>query len=150
MHIYRGERGFYCFVCHTGGDVIEFTQRYFGIPFIDAEKKLNDDFSLHLPIGEQLDSEARRKAEQKSRERRRQIQERKKQKERLVNAYHAALDAWIELDKVIIQFAPERNYGIITDAYADAIKKIDAAEYALDVAERKLKEFDMNNNGAAS
>ena len=48
--IYRD--GFHCFGCGVHTDVIGFTQRLFGLPrAIDAAKKLNDDFYLHLDIG---------------------------------------------------------------------------------------------------
>ena len=41
------EKGFYhCFGCGKSGDVIAFVRDYFGLSFVDAIKKLNDDFSL--------------------------------------------------------------------------------------------------------
>ena len=44
--------GFHCFGCGVHADVIGFTQRLFGLPRpIDAAKKLNDDFYLHLDVG---------------------------------------------------------------------------------------------------
>lgn len=146
MHIYRGQRGFYCFVCHSGGDVIDFTQQYFGITFGEAQKKLNQDFELGLPIGGQLDKEAKRKADQKARQRRREIRERKKHHQRLQKAYHAALDRFIELDKTMTQNAPERTYGVITDAYSNAARRIEAAAYAVDMAELRLAEFEQKQS----
>ena len=48
--IYRD--GFHCFGCGVHADVIGFTQRLFGLARpIDAAKKLNEDFFLHLDIG---------------------------------------------------------------------------------------------------
>ena len=44
--------GFHCFGCGVHADVIGFTQRLFGLPrAIDAARKLNDDFCLHLDVG---------------------------------------------------------------------------------------------------
>ncbi len=44
--------GFHCFGCGVHADVIAFTQRLFGLPRpIDAAKKLNEDFYLHLDLG---------------------------------------------------------------------------------------------------
>ncbi len=44
--------GFHCFGCGVHADVIGFTQRLFGLPRpIDAAKKLNEDFYLHLDLG---------------------------------------------------------------------------------------------------
>ena len=50
MKIYPGQRGFHCFGCHTGGSVIDFTMKLYDIPFRDAIKKLNADFSLGLSV----------------------------------------------------------------------------------------------------
>ena len=47
--IYRD--GFHCFGCGVHADVIGFTQRLFGLARpIDAAKKLNEDFLLHLDV----------------------------------------------------------------------------------------------------
>ena len=43
--------GFHCFGCGVHADVIGFTQRLFGLARpIDAAKKLNEDFLLHLDV----------------------------------------------------------------------------------------------------
>ena len=56
MRIYRNS--YHCFVCHATGDVIQFVQSVLGLSFQDAMKRLNEDFGLHLPIGEErVDSE---------------------------------------------------------------------------------------------
>ena len=42
----------HCFGCGTHVDVIGFTQKMFGLDKpIDAVKKLNDDYDLHIDIG---------------------------------------------------------------------------------------------------
>ena len=56
MRIYG--KSYYCWVCHAAGDQIQFAQSVLGLSFQDAMKRLNEDFGLHLPIGEELvDSE---------------------------------------------------------------------------------------------
>ncbi len=46
---------FHCFGCGTHGDVIGFTQKLFRLDKpIDAVKKLNEDFGLHIEIGKSL------------------------------------------------------------------------------------------------
>ena len=37
---------FYCFGCHTSGDVVDFTARLFGLSRLDAARKLISDFGL--------------------------------------------------------------------------------------------------------
>lgn len=48
-----------CWPCQIGGDVIEFTQRYFGIGFRDAVAKLGNDFGIvtEHPVQSKADRE---------------------------------------------------------------------------------------------
>ena len=55
LKVYKGNGGYYCFGCGAHGSVIDFVMQYFSISFLDAIKKLNEDFSLGLPIGKKLD-----------------------------------------------------------------------------------------------
>ena len=50
---------FHCFVCGTGGDLITFTAKYFGMSNFDATKKLIEDFRLNIVI----DTKEERKAQ---------------------------------------------------------------------------------------
>ena len=52
MQVYDGEKGFYCFGCGARGDALDIVQKLFDLNVDDAAKKLNEDFALHLPIGE--------------------------------------------------------------------------------------------------
>jgi len=46
--IYPNDRGFYCFGCGVGGDVIKFVMLLFNISFLQALQRLNNDFRLGL------------------------------------------------------------------------------------------------------
>lgn len=48
--------GYYCFVCHKGGDVISLTQKVLGCSFRDAAGWINSTFNLHLDIDSEADS----------------------------------------------------------------------------------------------
>lgn len=48
LKIYPGGRGWYCFGCNSGGDVVDFVRRLFNLDFPGAIAKLNDDFRLGL------------------------------------------------------------------------------------------------------
>ena len=65
--VYPNDKGWYCFGCGQGGDVISFVQRLFNLDFMYACKKLNDNFSLSLNIGCKRDYYAERKARDKIR-----------------------------------------------------------------------------------
>ena len=59
LKLYAGDRGWYCYGCHEGGDVIAFTSKLFGLDRMDAIRKLDADFSLGLPLDRPQSSQER-------------------------------------------------------------------------------------------
>lgn len=145
MHIYDGTRGYWCFVCNEGGDVIDFTRRYFNLSFMDACKKLNADFNLHLPLGEKLTLAQMREADRKAAQRKREQIEREMAQKHVLTAYHAALDRWVSLDIMKRENAPKSTEEPFSEEYAYACKHIDAAAYELDRATDALRAFESQS-----
>lgn len=52
------DQNYYCFACGAKGDAINYVAVLFGLSQFEAAKKINEDFSLDIPIGQ---SETRRK-----------------------------------------------------------------------------------------
>ena len=104
---YDGDRGYYCYGCHTSGSVIDFVMQYFSIPFVDAIKKINEDFSLGLPIGEKLDRRKQLEMQKQAFLRKREMNARKAKQEELEKAYWAAFDEWKRLDDNKRNYAPK-------------------------------------------
>lgn len=50
MLIYPHNRGYYCFVCNAGGDVVTFVSKLYGLGAQSAARKLIDDFSLPIKV----------------------------------------------------------------------------------------------------
>ena len=48
MKIFDGKKGFYCFGCGTGGNVINFVEKYFDLNYKEAVVRLDYDFSLGI------------------------------------------------------------------------------------------------------
>lgn len=49
MKVYEQKgKGFFCFACNKGGSIITFVMLYFHMEYIDALKKLDADFGLHI------------------------------------------------------------------------------------------------------
>lgn len=142
------EHGFVCYVCGATGDVISFVEKLFGLSFIDACRKIDQDFNLGLNIGGEMDKAKRDEAERISAQRRAERKRREEQRERLHNAYHAALDKWVVLDKIVRTEAPATPYDDLTEQYAYAVKNIDAAGAELDEAEINLWEFEHEGEKA--
>ena len=82
------EQSFYCFGCHTGGTVIDFTARLFDLKPLDAAKRLNDDFHLGLNLERHEPTKAERDAAEKRRK---------------IKAVQQAFEIW--LDKADKQFS---------------------------------------------
>lgn len=139
-----GKHHGHCFGCGWHGDVLDFTGKLFNLSFMDTLKKLNDDFRLGLPIGEELSDEARKEANRLAYQRRKEQERRKQRHDTLLTAYHSALDEWIRLDTVIRNEAPQTPFDGFTEAYVDAVKRIDRAGYAVDVAEAEIRRFENN------
>jgi hypothetical protein len=68
MKIYDGNRGYHCFVCHAGGDVIDFVKRHDGLEFEAAVRHLAELFGIAISDGKSKLSrnEKRKIAEQKT------------------------------------------------------------------------------------
>lgn len=51
LQLYKNGRGWWCYVCDTGGSVIDFVAKLYSLTPKEAAQKLNEDFSLGLPMG---------------------------------------------------------------------------------------------------
>lgn len=71
--LYKGNRGFYCHVCKSGGDVIRFAQLCNGTPFKDTVMWLSDAFNLGIDFSVKLDPDAAKQAEIALKRRRQEI-----------------------------------------------------------------------------
>ena len=132
---YPRQRGFYCFGCHANGSVIDFVMKFFGLSFGDAIKKINEDFSLGLPIGEKLDRRKQLEMNRQAFMRKRALEAEKSERERLENDYWAAFDEWKRLDTNKIRYAPETQTEPLHPLFVEALKNIAGAEYSLSCAE---------------
>lgn len=142
LKVYDGDRGWHDFSSGKGGDIIAFVREYFNLSFMDACKKLNADFNLHLPLGEKLTLAQMREADRKAAQRKREQIEREIAQKRVLTAYHAALDRWVSLDIMKRENAPKSPSEPFSEEYAYACKHIDEAGYELDCATEKLREFE--------
>ena len=72
--LYSGNRGWYCHVCKAGGDVISFTQKYYGISFKDCIEWFDGAFHLGLDLENTITPEKHRQAEKALQARKRAIE----------------------------------------------------------------------------
>ena len=146
---YSGNRGFYCFGCGAHGSVIDFVMLYFGLSFKDALAKINEDFSIGLPIGERTSLRQRREMEHRQRERQEERNREQRELERLDGEYWAAFDLWQKYDTNKREYAPKSPSEDFHPLYVEAIKNIDYASYLLDTAEMRLRNYaDKRHNNS--
>lgn len=67
MKVYPNGKGFYCFVCGTGGDVIKFAALYRGVSNLEAAKELAEVF--RVPVSEPVSYREKREIERARRRR---------------------------------------------------------------------------------
>ena len=94
------ERGYKCFVCGASGDVIALVKEACELSTrADAMKRISTDFNLGLcdtaPLDPKIGEMLRRVRED--------TEKRKNARKAWENAYHAILDEWIALDKIILR-----------------------------------------------
>lgn len=135
MKVYPASRGYYCFVCNHGGDVIGFVKEYLRISTVDAMRYLCSNFGI--PFEGELDSSAKEQAERRKREQEAQLAKKKD----ALDEYHHWLDKFILYDSAIRVYAPNPSVKSIDELnpfYITAQKKIEYARYRLELAEMKL------------
>ena len=100
--LYKGDRGYYCHVCKSGGDVLKFAQQYYGSSFKDTVSWFNDTFHLGLNINSPLSEEAVKRAE---------IAQRKRKEEREYREWlhRTQFDLFLVADKIVSLLEEQRD-----------------------------------------
>ena len=138
LKVYSGNRGFHCYGCGQNGSVIDFVMQLFNLDFLAAQKKLNCDFGLNLPIGIKPTLQEYRTAQRAAQERKRQLQNKQAERDRLSRGRDAALYEYIRLDMQKREFAPHGLDDELHPLFIEALQKLGDAEYQLDIAETRL------------
>lgn len=112
----------HCFGCGTHVDVIGFTQKMFGLDKpIDAVKKLNEDFGLHIDIGKSPTAEEVSEYQKRIAEKR-EYEEWEKSAWRTLNSYLWLMREWRQLAPKSPDEEPDRRFIY-------ALHHLDYAEY---------------------
>lgn len=141
MHIYSGDKGYHCFVCGAGGDVIDFVMRLFGLSFQDACRKMDEDFHLGLDIGKRKSRDDQKKAEKEFRIMMEKKEAARRKRKFLICLYHAAYNRFTFLDILKRNNAPT-DFNHIAPEYIYAVKHIDQAWQDVEDAAEKIRQFE--------
>ena len=123
---------FYCYGCGWHGNVVDFVRDYFGMTWLDALAKVNDDFRLNLPIGRRATLTETNEAKRRWAERD-FIDAVESCRKRSIDSLW---DEWIRLDRTVIEQKPSGPYDAISDEYVNALKRIDYVSYLIDLYDR--------------
>ena len=145
MRVWRGDRGYFCFSCHSSGDSIALVQGILGISFSEAVRRLDSDFNLGLNVGGRLSRNEQIRANK-------ELWERRKAKEKVENEHRALIDEFNQAVAQIRQMEeaidtdapPDRDaewsesfcYALATQSFAR--QRADEALEALENFEKKL------------
>ena len=129
--IYPDNRGFYCFACGAGGDVITFARKLLDLDFIGAVKKLNSDFSLGLE--EKPSYSEYREA--------RRLQAEREQKKREKADLIKELCKLCTLHRIYWQIIKKYKGGEPNKLEAEALHNIEFVRYKIEVRETELAEL---------
>lgn len=130
--LYRGNRGYYCHVCKSGGDVLSFAQRYYSFGFKDCIRWYNDTFHLGLDLQSSISPEEKRRAEIALKMRKRAIEHEEWTKRMLFNLALTAEDIVRRLENVRDEKRP-RTYGEWDEEFCTAVELLpDARRFADD------------------
>ncbi len=125
MKIYPNNRGYYCFSCGNGGDVINFVGRLFGLCNEDAAKRLIHDFSLPIKTEKLTYREIR--------ERKKQIK-RRRERNKFYNYAKTTLSVYRQLLCEAIRDPEDKHF-------VEAAQELTIIEYRLDCLENDLDSY---------
>ena len=144
LKIYENDKGYFCFACGSGGDVIKFVGELFNLRNEEACKKLIEDFSL--PIALQNLSYREKRERSKKHEEYRKLQRFK------AEAYAVLKKYWMLLCEAAQDFAsPHFEEALqeltITEYRLECIQECPDEYYADREAVRKLGEIERRIAG---
>jgi len=129
------DKVYHCWVCGAKGNVIDFVMTLFRLPYIDACRKLNEDFNLNIPIDGKINYEQRREMNIRLANMRTERYNEIRQKEAEDKRYNALMDEYVRLDLIREGLAPKTPDEPINELYAEAMQKLPFIEYRLDSAD---------------
>lgn len=134
MKLYKANRGFYCFSCHKGGDVITLAKQWYGLDFKGAVRQINDDWQLGFNLESQQSYEQRKAMREKLAEQKRLRQQAENERKAIESAYWRAFDAWLDNESIIDQNAPVSPFDDNSEVFSDALARRDALRLELEYA----------------
>lgn len=126
--LYNGNRGYYCHVCKSGGDVIKFVREYHKSSFKDAIAWFNDTFHMGLDLDSKIDPAEAKRAEN-AHKMRKEAMELAAWKDKM------QFDLFLMADRILEMLEEQRDMNVPktpdepwNPKFCDAVKLIPAAK----------------------
>lgn len=149
MKVYDGEKGFYCFGCGARGDSLDLVEKLFNLSTDEAARKLNEDFSLRLPICEDLPKARQIEVGKILFKNRQKHRHDEAKRQAVMDDYFAALDLFVACQMAIKRFAPKSQDEALNPLFIYGCHNIARAEHELEVQETRRWEYDNRNRDRA-
>ena len=124
------DKSFYCFACGEKGDVIHFTEKFFGLSVYEAAKKLAEDFHIPIENSKRKSKSKYRKKETKKKMKYQLMQEFEKWEIyciRILSEYLHLLEVWR------LQYAPRQLEDEWREEFIEVCNRKTIIEYYLDI-----------------
>lgn len=126
---------FNCFVCGSGGDVITYTGKMFGLKNYDAAKKLIVDFDLNIEIELSVNEQLRAKRAYQKR-----LQQKKEEQE-MENLIKHTGNVLADMHRYLWQ--GKRDYPVTHIRHLRALSNLSQIEYYITEYDREPKQFSI-------
>lgn len=136
------DKSFHCYVCGASGTVLDFVMQYMGTDLSGAERYLNDQLGLGLPLGREQTASERRELNKRLRAMRAEKERAERELERAQTAYDRAMDEWVRLDRIIHEKAPEGPLDAPSAEWCDAVKRIEQVWMQVQDADMELQKLE--------
>lgn len=133
LKLYPGDKGWHCFGCGKGGDVIRFVMEIFDITFPQAITRISADFGLAL-CGDRPSHAARSQVMEERRQRQRDLEALEEQRRTLLGDFRY----YFEVDKYFTPVQDGWN-AYFHPLWAEAQQKLPALEYQIDELDDQIR-----------
>lgn len=127
------DKVYHCWTCGAKGNIVGFVMELFGLSYIDACRKINEDFSLNIPLDGNLTFRQKQEARQKLQKIRAECEAEKKQRQDENDRYNALMDEYAVMDIIRIYLAPKSEDEPLDDLYVKAMHRLPVIEYLLNI-----------------
>lgn len=141
LKVYGGARGWVCYGCHKGGDVINLAMDMYGLSFRDAIAKLNEDFNVGIDMDRKISTKEAFMASVKLSKAKEKQKDEELRKAALERAYWKAFDEWRKYDIRVMDLEAQAKDGAFTSEFTEALRlRTEAYEKLRILEERRLND----------